>query len=155
MRMRSMPKSKRGFTLIELLVVVAILGILAAIGLTGFRTAQMRGRDAQRKSDLKQMSNAVELYYQDYKRYPATLPAGGDEFKDTHGTIYLKVMPRDPGSGIYVYRVSSSGNKYQLFALLENTEDKNLIAGLTLSCGGANCNFAITSPNTTAAETLP
>ena len=36
---------------IELLVVVAILGILASVGL-GYFTAQKRGRDTQRKESL-------------------------------------------------------------------------------------------------------
>ncbi|KKR41619.1 MAG: Type II secretory pathway pseudopilin PulG-like protein, partial [Candidatus Woesebacteria bacterium GW2011_GWB1_40_12] len=55
-----------GFTLVELLVVIAILGILATIGLVTFSSSQMRGRDAQRKSDLKQISSALEIYYNDY-----------------------------------------------------------------------------------------
>jgi len=146
---------KKAFTLIELLVVIAILGILATVGLTSFRTAQMRGRDAQRKSDLKQMSNAVELYYQDYKRYPlASALVAGSEFTDGK-TSYFKKVPADPGSGQYVYRVSATGNKYQLLARLENTRDKNIIAGITVSCGSQTCNFAITSPNATATEVLP
>jgi len=38
---------------------------------------------------------------------------------------------------------------------LENTRDKNIIAGITVSCGSQTCNFAITSPNATATEVLP
>lgn len=150
-----MPKSDKAFTLIELLVVIAILGVLATVGLASFRTAQMRGRDTQRKSDLKQLSNAVELYYQDYKRYPlASALVAGAEFTDGK-TTYIKKVPQDPAGGQYVYLVSGSGSKYQLFARLENSEDKNIIAGITVSCGTATCNFAITSPNATATEVLP
>jgi type II secretion system protein G len=153
---------KKGFTLIELLVVVAILGILSMISFASFKTVQMRGRDAQRKSDLKQIANSLELYNQDYKVYPAqatitTLLANGGEFKDTN-TLYMKKMPMDPaGNATYVYRRSTSGSMYQLFAHLENSEDKNIIAGITYNCPtvALPCNFAVTSANASATEILP
>ena len=147
-----MKLKNKGFTLIELLIAIVILGILATVGLGSFRTAQMRGRDAERKSDLKQISNALELYYSDYGKYPPVPLPWGDEFKDAKGTTYIKKVPRDPGAGTYVYNVSSSNNKYRLFAHLENTEDKNIIAGLTVFCGTPTCNFSITSANTTPTE---
>ena len=145
-------QNKQAFTLIELLIAIVIIGILATVGLGSFRTAQMRGRDAERKSDLKQISNALELYYSDYRSYPATFSFSG-EFTDSK-TSYLKVVPNDPGGGTYVYHVSSKGDKYQLFAHLENTEDKNINAGITVSCGTVTCNFSITSANTTPTESL-
>lgn len=142
----------KGFTLIELLIAMAILGILATVGLASFRTAQMRGRDTERKSDLKQISNALELYFSDYGMYPPTSSiVGGSEFTDGK-TSYIKKIPQDPGGGTYVYNVSSSNNKYRLFAHLENTEDKNIIT-LTDHCGTPTCNFSITSANTTPTET--
>src|SRR3989304_8672210 len=116
---------KKGFTLVELLVVMAIISILATLIVGGFRSAQMRGRDGQRKSDLKQISNALELFYNDYGKYP---PAAGTQIaacaynpstgagvacnwgasEMTDGkTIYFKVVAKDPDSGqIYVYKVN-------------------------------------------------
>ncbi len=181
-------KAFQGFTLVELLVVMAIISILATLIVGGFRSSQMRGRDVQRKSDLKQIANSLELFYQDYGRYPA---ASGDKisacpynaatqagavcgwgagsFRDTDGggvtkTIYFKILPKDPvSSQNYLYKVSSTGKQFQLYAHLENTQDKNCIdgqcsfSGITPSCGGtpANCNFSVTSTNATATETLP
>lgn len=148
--------NNKAFTLIELLIAMAIMGILATVGLVSFRTAQMRGRDTERKSDLKQISNALELYYSDYgEYYPSNLP-WGSEFKDAKGTTYIKIVPEDPGPGTYIYDFSPLHNKYRLFAHLENTEDKNINADLVsagVDCGGVVCNFSITSPNTTPTET--
>lgn len=159
----------KAFTLIELLIAMAILGILATVGLGSFRTAQMRGRDTERKSDLKQVSNAIELYYQDYNRYPqasgtniAACPSTGPtsctwgtgELTDGK-TTYMKIVPGDPtGACPYIYKVSSTGNKYQLFAYLENTQDKNINGNITIVCGSNKYNFSITSPNTTPTDTL-
>ncbi|WKZ25731.1 MAG: prepilin-type N-terminal cleavage/methylation domain-containing protein [bacterium] len=138
---------KKGFTLVELLVAMAIIGVLAAMAVGSFRTAQLRGRDTQRKSDLKQVSNALELYYADYGRYPDSLTWGG-EFTDGR-TIYFKVLPTDPSGGVYTYTlVGASTQKYQLFARLENTEDQDCIQD---NCA-QNPNFAVTSANTTATE---
>lgn len=51
----------RGFTLIELLVVIAIIGLLASIILASLNTAQQKGRDATRVSDMQEMANAIAL----------------------------------------------------------------------------------------------
>lgn len=164
-----MNSSKKGFTLVELLVVMGIIGILASLAVGNFRTTQMRGRDAQRKSDLKQISNALELFYADYGRYPTVssgkmlacnyVPAtgsgtvcnwGASSFSDGK-TVYFKLLPADPSSGrTYTYNIVAGSNnqKYQLFARLENTQDQDCISN---NCA-LNPNFAITSANTSATE---
>jgi len=144
---------KLGFTLIELLVVMAIIGVLATIITGSFRTSQTRGRDAQRKSDLRQIAGSVEVYYADYNKYPDSVPWGA-EFTDGK-TIYFKKVPTDPHSLSYYYRVSADGQKYQIFAHLENSQDKNIDPVITArgwtNCGQV-CNFGVSSSNTTPVE---
>lgn len=52
-----------GFSLLELLVVIAIMAILISIGFSSFATAQKKTRDSKRKSDVKEIQQALEQYY--------------------------------------------------------------------------------------------
>ena len=142
----------KGFTLVELLVVMSIIGILVSIVGGGFRSSQARGRDAQRKSDLKAVSSAVEIYYSDYGKYPDdSLISWGQEFSDAK-TVFIKKLPEDPVSAqSYYYRTLDSNQKFQLFTKLENSQDKDLITTSYNNCGGT-CNFAVISSNTTPDE---
>jgi len=126
-----------GFTLIELLVVMAILAILSTLGINSFMSSQMKARDAQRKSDLTQISKALELYYNDNEQYPATLPNGA--VWQNGATMYIKQVPVDPRFDNYFYEplvTNGVRNGYYLFARLENINDPSYIAA---GFGGRHC----------------
>lgn len=65
-------KNQKGFTLIELLVVIAIIGLLASVVLLALNSARSKSRDAKRLADMRQMSTALELFYNDMGGYPTT-----------------------------------------------------------------------------------
>jgi len=64
--------NKHGFTLIELLVVLAIIGILAAIGIPQYISYRRGGVDTQMKSDVKNAAMAMESYFGVKYVYPTT-----------------------------------------------------------------------------------
>lgn len=123
-----------GFTLIELLVVVSLIGVLATLVLANLNAARKRGRDAQRKSDLRNIQTALRLYYNDYGSYPAGTGNingcdgfgicfwGGTFEKDTH--TYMSVLPTDPLPYIDYNYQQIDADDYTLTACLENASDE-------------------------------
>jgi len=117
-----------GFTLIELLIVVSIIGILATLLMTNFVGVRQRARDGQRKSDLRQVQSALELYRADIGSYPDSLPACDGIFSSDGtptGTIYMQKLPCDPSTGVtYAYTPSGTPQAtYSITACLENPND--------------------------------
>jgi prepilin-type N-terminal cleavage/methylation domain-containing protein len=103
--------STKGFTLIELLIVLAILAILATIGLASLSRSQRAGRDATRKTDLSNISGALEQYYADFDEYPVgdiSVLESELEGGNSKGITYLReVKTADPQSVAYVYEGNS------------------------------------------------
>lgn len=56
-------KKNQGFTLIELMIVIAIIAILATLGVTNFASAIRRARDSKRQSDIVAVQKALETCY--------------------------------------------------------------------------------------------
>lgn len=109
--------TQSGFTLMEMLVVMVIIGILIILAASNYLSARIKSRDGAKKSDLNQVAEALEMYYNDKGTYPATSgdgePVGvrtapnpdetfawGDVFHDpdNSSTIYMNELPVGPGS---------------------------------------------------------
>ncbi len=61
---------KIGFTLLELLFVVALIAILAAIGVPNFLEAQIRAKVSRARSDMAIITTGLESYRLDHHQYP-------------------------------------------------------------------------------------
>ena len=64
----------RAFTLLELVVVIATIAILAALLLPALRRAQASALCSACKSNLRQLGLGLNLYVNDFKKYPMTYP---------------------------------------------------------------------------------
>lgn len=120
-----MYKSKKGFTLIEMLIVIAIIGILASIILVGLGTFRGRGRDARRISDVRQVQNALELYFNSKGAYPLTDSWTGLRGTLTGAGIGVSTIASDPTAS-RSYGYCSDGAKYVLEAVLEDAANPTL-----------------------------
>ncbi len=80
---------ERGFTLIELLVVIAMISILAAMAVVQYRNSVQLARESTLKTNLVRMRDAIDQYYADKGKYPASL----DTLVSEH---YLRKIPEDP-----------------------------------------------------------
>ena len=86
--------SRRGFTLIELLVVIAIIALLSTLATVALSSARARSRDAKRVADVKQIQNALDLYYNDANSYPASIVSGGSI--SYNGNTFMNAVPTAP-----------------------------------------------------------
>ena len=144
---RRCAKRNSGFTLIELVVVMAIIATLTALAAFNFGQARARARDVQRKSELKQIQNALELFKND--QFPQTYPTDAQYAADVLVTsAYMGKLPQDPKEKVqdgswmeYAYvRDLVSPLQYTLQACLENTSDPDRLIPLD-SCGASNAGY--------------
>ena len=78
-----------GFTLIELLIVIALITILATMGVVQYRNSIQASKEAVLHTDLFRMRDAIDQYYADKAKYPASLDALVSDG-------YMRAIPQDP-----------------------------------------------------------
>lgn len=165
----------KGFTLIELLIVVAIIGILAAIAIPNFLSAQTRAKVATANAEMRNLAVALESYYIDHNQYPLPDISGWVDATDngngafggftpiaiTSPVVYVSSLPDDPfnlGDTIptdpasFAYRYATS--PLTCWILLSNgpdtaTDDVNETEFVDLSTNRCDPNLAFSHFNGT------
>lgn len=117
-------KKQSALTLIEVLLVVSLLLLVLIAAFRSFRGDINRSRDAQRKSDLRDIKLAFEDYHSDHGGYPPEeflADCGGDSLQP-----YLREVPCDPETGLpYLYFAFGANNSsgYRVLSILDDLSD--------------------------------
>jgi general secretion pathway protein G len=120
-------RREAGFTIIELLVVLALISILATMGMAQYRNGQIHAREAVLKTDLFDLRDAIDQYYADKGMYPSTLDALVTDgyirripvdpitnAADTWQTVPSEPDPNNPTASVGVYDVKSGSEQTAL-----------------------------------------
>ncbi len=137
----------RGFTLMELLIVIAMLAILATAGVGSYIQSLKRGRDASRKSDIRQIQKALELYIQDQK--PPEYPVDFSSINcNKVWNPYMSIFPcnnfTSTSNKVYIYTRGVDKITYTLVACLENENDTSKDSLTDINC--TNASYTVTQP---------
>ena len=82
-------RRQNGFTLSELLIVIALISILATMGVVQYKNSVNSTKEAVLHTDLFRMRDAIDQYYADKNKYPASL-----DVLVSDG--YMRKIPEDP-----------------------------------------------------------
>lgn len=158
----SMPHKQSAFTLIELLVVIAIIGTLASTILASLNSTRPIARETRNLAAMKQVQVALELYFDDFGRYPDTsgvwLLSCSDPVNYVPGLAptYISVLPGHayncttvPLTGsIATIEYRSDGLAYKLSMHNETQNPRFSVFFDPARDGGTNCAIVDgTSPN--------
>jgi hypothetical protein len=173
-----------GFSTKELRLVVLTLFFIIALTFLNLRTSLRKGRDAQRKDDVRAIYDALMKYQNDFGFFPPSTPDGKieackgennslgipafracdwyvDPLRDIFDESYppyLATIPGDPrqGQGRSYFYISSSRH-FQIFASFESSGEDEYspqIASRNLNCGKYICNFGRSDGSTPLDKSL-
>ncbi len=117
-------QKQKGFTLIEIMVVVVILGVLGALVAPSILGRPDEARVTVAKNDIRQISNALDMYKLDNFKYPTqseglkALVEKTGSAKNWNPDGYLDAMPQDPWGNEYIYvRPGTKSRHFDLYSL--------------------------------------
>ena len=83
------PARQLGFSLLELLLVMVLISLLAALVMPVATSSVIRAKEATLKENLFVMRKALDDYYADHGKYPASLTKLSEQ-------RYIRQIPVDP-----------------------------------------------------------
>jgi len=107
---------RRAFTLVEIMVVIVIIGVLATVVTIQVSDYLVKGKQTAARSEIAQISNALELYYIEFNHYPGNDQglAKLQEKTPQHPNGLLRGDLFDPWSHVYVYIYPGLHGKFDI-----------------------------------------
>ncbi len=112
-----------GFSMLEVMVVIAIIGIMMGVMVPVFMGNDDKARVSAAQQDIMSISQALDLYKLDNRRYPSTdqgleaLVTAPHDASNWAENGYLKKLKTDPWGNPYQYVSPGSTGAYDLFSL--------------------------------------
>ena len=130
-------KDNRGFTLLEILIVLGILGTIMAMVMSRINDSRNRAKVKEATLKLNTWSEAINMYYNDCGKYPASLDQlthEDAECKSWEPGAYKKLQPKDPWGSDLVYSIE--GTNYTLKSLGKDKAEGGSGDGADIEAGG-------------------
>lgn len=137
--------TSKGFTIVELLIVIVVIAILAAITIVSYNGITYRAQVATTKTDLRNISQRMEIFYADNGRYPDTMNLLFTEIAQVlkDAGLYEKTRSPDGQNGpntTFIFCRYGNNTRYTVIAIAP------LLAGAGVTQAGKQLYFA-TSEN--------
>lgn len=140
--MNKVTKKQKGFTLFELLVSISIVGILSALAIVSFSSAQKKARDARRVQDMSLMQKAAEQYYMlAGSNYPTAYGVGVSW--STGGQTILEAIPLDPKGVGYSTPTTQTASAYCFCAYIEGANGNSTDRNCSFSAAGTQSWYCV------------
>ncbi len=115
-------KRRSGFTLVEIMVVVIVIGVLAALIVPTFLGRAQKAKRSVAKQKIGTIESAINLFQQDYSRFPDTLEELVSKPADVADDDWLppSMKPKDlkdPWGNAFVYRYPGEHWAFDLLSL--------------------------------------
>lgn len=121
---RKNPTNKDGLTILEVLVVLAIIGLLSAVVAPRIVGYLGRAKSETAQIQIDNLSNAVQLFYIDTGRYPATseglaalITSPANETNWNGPYMQSDAALSDPWGRDYLYEAPTEGRNFSIQSL--------------------------------------
>ncbi|MBB6429894.1 type II secretion system major pseudopilin GspG [Algisphaera agarilytica] len=108
-----------GFTLIEIMVVVIVIGVIAALIVPNLFDRAGKAKRSVAKQQVGSLETAIQLFQQDYGRFPDTLEELASPPADVEGASPPSIKQKDlidPWGNPFLYRYPGNNWTFDLLS---------------------------------------